>query len=634
MADFRRTTLAAALTLTVLGVVPACSSDPDPADTFKSFTEALSKNDISGLTMLDSAGKSLTGATAQTALTTLEGDLSTYKPAVAVKTKPKASKDEAAGQATVTWPLATGVTWTYDVTVQLKKQSKQWVAVFAPTAVHPGLHEGDKLTLKRTAADRGNILDQGGQPITSNRPVVTIGLEPRAVTDIPSVTKTLADAIATVEPGVKLDDLATKVKAAKPDGFYEVITLRREKYDQIKGRVQPLPGTRFKEGTKVLGPNSTFARALLGTVSDVTKEVMDKNPGKYRLGDQVGQGGLQQRYDERLRGAPALTVVIPAVKGGAAEQQLFTSQASAGAAIKTTIDPAVQNAAETALAAETRPWSLVAVRVSDSSTVAVANGPGAAGVNTALTGSLPPGSTFKTVTTISLLDSGSVAPDTNVPCPATFQVEGRSFKNAEDEVLGDSPFHTDFAKSCNTAFVSLAPKLGADGLAKTAATLGIGAQWDMGTDAFSGSVATGGSATDQAAAAFGQGKTLVSPVALAGVAAAVARGQWKQPLLVLDPAPAKPAADGPALKGSTLDALRPMMREVVTAGTAASLKNVNGLYGKTGTAEHDDNAPDKTHSWFMGYRGDLAFVVFVQDGGLSTQAAVPLAGKFLAALPA
>lgn len=76
-----------------------------------------------------------------------------------------------------------------------------------------------------------------------------------------------------------------------------------------------------------------------------------------------------------------------------------------------------------------------------------------------------------------------------------------------------------------------------------------------------------------------------------------------------------------------------MMREVVTAGTGSALKDVPGeVYGKTGTAEYDDN-PAHTHAWFVGWRGDVAFAVFVEKGGASTASAVPMAERFLRALP-
>ncbi len=55
-------------------------------------------------------------------------------------------------------------------------------------------------------------------------------------------------------------------------------------------------------------------------------------------------------------------------------------------------------------------------------------------------------------------------------------------------------------------------------------------------------------------------------------------------------------------------ALRTMMRAVVTSGTAAGAGLPGGTAGKTGTAEFADG----THAWFIGYRDDVAFAVFVQ----------------------
>jgi cell division protein FtsI/penicillin-binding protein 2 len=76
-----------------------------------------------------------------------------------------------------------------------------------------------------------------------------------------------------------------------------------------------------------------------------------------------------------------------------------------------------------------------------------------------------------------------------------------------------------------------------------------------------------------------------------------------------------------------------MMREVVTSGTGTALKGVKGkpVYGKTGTAEFDEKSKD-THSWFIGYQGDVAFAVMVQKGGAGAEAAVPIVEKFLNSL--
>jgi cell division protein FtsI/penicillin-binding protein 2 len=120
---------------------------------------------------------------------------------------------------------------------------------------------------------------------------------------------------------------------------------------------------------------------------------------------------------------------------------------------------------------------------------------------------------------------------------------------------------------------------------------------------------------------------------MASVAAAVARGQFKQPTLVLDPKPAKPAPDGSPLDATAVGQLRQMMREVVTGGTGTALKSVKGkpVYGKTGTAEFDSDSKD-THSWFIGYQGDIAFAAMVQKGGAGADAAVPVIDRFLTTL--
>jgi cell division protein FtsI/penicillin-binding protein 2 len=271
--------------------------------------------------------------------------------------------------------------------------------------------------------------------------------------------------------------------------------------------------------------------------------------------------------------------------------------------------------------------------VTDGAVLAAANGPDGGAENLAFTAQVPPGSTFKMVSALGLLDAGAVTLDAKVDCPKVFTVEGRSFRNADNFALGNVPFRTDFAKSCNTAFARLAPRLGPDGLAKAGAALGLGGAWDLGVQAFSGKVSTGGAAPERAAAAFGQGTTVVSPLAMASATAAVAGGRWQQPKLLLDPAPASAAAPGPQLRATSVQPLKTMMREVVQVGTGKALLDVPGgpVYGKTGTAEYDDN-PAHTHAWFVGWQGDVAFAVFVEKGGSSTSSAVPIAERFLRAL--
>lgn len=72
--------------------------------------------------------------------------------------------------------------------------------------------------------------------------------------------------------------------------------------------------------------------------------------------------------------------------------------------------------------------------------------------------------------------------------------------------------------------------------------------------------------------------------------------------------------------------LRAMMLQTVSDGTATALRDVPGLGGKTGTAEFGDNT--RSHGWFAGIAGDIAFATLVVDGDTSTPA-INVSGDFL-----
>ncbi|MBB5869955.1 cell division protein FtsI/penicillin-binding protein 2 [Allocatelliglobosispora scoriae] len=630
----RAAALACTLILSTATLV-GCSDDPSPDDPLALFAAGWSAGQFdSKLAFASPTGQAVNPSTVADELKAYGGTLG--KPVVKVTGKATGSETAVTGPITVDWALPGGQHWTYPSQVRLTKAGENWQVVWEPKIVHEKLNPGDSFATRSLTALRGDVIDAKGQPIVSKQPVVTVGIEPRKVKDLPTLLLVLDGEFKKV--GITLDfaDVPARVKAAKPDGFVELVTLRRPAYMTIRDIIQPLEGTAFIEGELPLAPSRVYARALLGSVGDVTKEMMDAAPGKYEIGDQVGMGGLQKKYDDRLRGTEGARVVIShkGADGGVVDITAHEVAAVNGSPLKLTLDAKTQNAADKALAGKKdRRTSIVAIRISDGQVLAAANGPDGGGENLAFTAQVPPGSTFKVVSAFGLVDNGSVTPDTIVACPKEFSVSGRVFHNAHDFELGDVAFRLDMAKSCNTAFASLAPKLGPDGLASAGMALGLGTPWDLGADAFSGAVSTGGSDVERAAASFGQGTTVVSPIAMAGAVAGIARGQWKQPTLVLDPAPAKPAPDGAALKPATVDALKLMLREVVTMGTGKTLSDVPGgpVYGKTGTAEFDGD-PSHTHAWFVGWQGDVAFAVFVENGGDSTSSAVPLTEAFLRAL--
>ena len=630
----RVTAVAAALTL-VCGGLAACSKD-GPDGTLKDFLAGWRSGNLSAVGFVGADGGKVSADAVVDQLHTLSGDLAKQSLVLTAVGSPKTTGDIASSAIKLDWTLPGGAAWSYQSTVRLTKQgSKGWRVVWEPAIVQSELQTGDKLAVRRVSAKRAAIQDAAGQPIVTPRDVVVVGVSPEKITNLAQLQKDLAAAFKKINVTVDMSNLADRVKNSDPGAFIELITLRRPDYDKIRNAVRPLAGTVFRVETRNLAPTRAFARALLGTADDATAEDIDNNPDGVAQGDVVGHGGLQERYDATLRGTSGISVVIArvAADGTVTSTQLYSTKAVDGQPIKISIDEKTQTVADAALATQKQASSLVAIKVSDGSVLAVANGPDGGTVDTALSGQVPPGSTFKTVSAYGLLQRKLVTANSVVACPKTVTVDGHEFKNSGGEALNNVPFHVDYAKSCNTAFVGLSSKLGAAGLQTAAGDLGLGGQWDLGIDAFSGKVSPADSPTELAAATFGQGATVVSPLAMASVAAAVARGQFKQPKLVLDPAPAKAAADGASLDAAAVDPLRAMMREVVTGGTGTALRDVKGkpVYGKTGTAEFDENSKD-THSWFIGYQGDVAFAVMVQKGGAGAEAAVPIVKNFLTAL--
>lgn len=72
------------------------------------------------------------------------------------------------------------------------------------------------------------------------------------------------------------------------------------------------------------------------------------------------------------------------------------------------------------------------------------------------------------------------------------------------------------------------------------------------------------------------------------------------------------------------------MREVVTSGSGEALAGITGNPGaKTGTAEFGGEGESRTHAWMVGFRGDVAFAVFLEGGGAGGADAGPVAARFL-----
>ncbi|MFG3272647.1 MULTISPECIES: penicillin-binding transpeptidase domain-containing protein [Streptomyces] len=342
--------------------------------------------------------------------------------------------------------------------------------------------------------------------------------------------------------------------------------------------------------------------------------------------------GLREKYGKKAGGKAGIELRV--VRGKAAKAKdlsdktlLELSKGTPGT-VKTTLDPALQAAAEKQVAKKARS-SVVLLRVSTGEILAAANA--SPGFNTAFQGSLAPGSTMKVITSSLLLEKGLASADKKHPCPKYFTYGHWKFQNDDKFEIKNGTFKASFARSCNTAFISQAPKLKNDDLTKEAQQVfGLGLNnWAIGVPTFDGAVPVQ-SAAQMGASLIGQGGVRMNPLNMASVSATVKSGTFHQPYLV------SPDVDGRTLAkasrtmpASTLSQLRELMSYTAAYGTAAeAMSGVGGDVGaKTGSAEVDGQK--KPNGWFTAYRGDLAAAGVVQQGGHGGSTAGPIVAALL-----
>ncbi|MGW3986804.1 penicillin-binding transpeptidase domain-containing protein [Streptomyces sp. NPDC004830] len=379
-------------------------------------------------------------------------------------------------------------------------------------------------------------------------------------------------------------------------------------------------------------------RLVTGEAGTPPVKALDRDGGELTTAKYASIGplldGLREKYGKEAGGTAGIELRV--VRGKAAkgkdlsDKTLVELSEGTPGTVRTTLDPGLQAAAERQVARKARS-SVAVLRVSTGEILAAANA--SRGFNTALQGSLAPGSTMKVVTSSLLIEKGLASADKKHPCPKYFTYGHWKFQNDDKFEIKGGTFKASFARSCNTAFISQAPKLKNDDLTKQAQQvfgLGLG-NWAIGVPSFDGSVPVQ-SAAQMGASLIGQGGVRMNPLNMASVSATVKAGTFHQPYLV------SPDVDGRELatasrtmSAKTLSQLRELMSYTARYGTAAeAMAGVGGDTGaKTGSAEVDGQK--KPNGWFTAYRGDLAAAGVVQQGGHGGSTAGPIVAALLKA---
>ncbi len=260
--------------------------------------------------------------------------------------------------------------------------------------------------------------------------------------------------------------------------------------------------------------------------------------------------------------------------------------------------------------------------------------PGKPLLNRAVSQTYPPGSTFKVVVTAAALGAGATPEDQLTAAPQiTLPDTATTLENYNGSTCGGAPtasLREALARSCNTAFVELGIKTGADALTDQAAALGVGGQ--MPGVPFPVADSTVGSIPDDAAlgqSSIGQRDVALTPLQNAMIAATVANGGVRmQPQLVSElqgPDLSNLATTNPVSEGQ---AMSPQVAATLTDLMIGSENNTSGtgkipgvqIASKTGTAEHGtDPRNTPPHAWYIAFapaqNPTVAIAVIVEDGG-------------------
>lgn len=621
MARRARGPLALLVVVGLVAALPACGGggSPGPEQTVEQYLRAWNRQD-------DAAMVRLTRKPPADLAETLAGIRAELR--ISAETHEAGAVTEDEDRATV--PVRSTFTsepwgeWSTEGTLTLTKRDDTWKVRWERAQLTTAATPETRFALDTTWPDRAPVLGAGGVELTPLGPMTRVGIQGSRVTDVGALSSALRLAGAS---DARINDAVASANR-NPDWFIPVVEITAARYAEIRDAIYPVPGTVFQQFSARQTVTPGLAAHVVGTTGPITAELLTQLGAPYGPNDTVGRRGVEAQYERQLAGTPGATIRVTDASG-ATVATLAEFPAQPGAPVQLTIDPGVQAAAEAALEGLPDEGAIVVVRASTGEVLASASVPTSRELDIALRGQYPPGSTFKIVTTAALLEQG-LTPGSVLACPATVTVNGRVFRNYEGEAAGSLTLADAVRTSCNNAFINGMEGVGLDVLPKVAAQFGLGVDPQLGLGAYGGSVPAPVSADEQAATAIGQSKVTVSPLAMAGVAAAVASGAWHAPRLVAgapnDTVPARP------LDAGVVSALQSMMAAVVTGGTASGARLPAGTHGKTGTAEFGSGSPPPTHAWFVGYRDDLAFAVLVPNGGVGGQVAAPVAARFLTAL--
>jgi len=515
---------------------------------------------------------------------------------------------------------------------------------------HRQLAENNRVRLIPRPPERGKILDRKGKVLVGNRISYSVFLWPVAnrESDWQPVIQKLSDIL-----DIPAEQIQNKLIQA---GYYSPSLVRIAKglnpsqLTALAESNQVLEGVQIQAEAVRYYPHGEVAAHVLGYTGELSEQDLKSLQGAgYRLGDIIGQMGVEAAFESYLRGEwGGQQVEVDGM--GKVIRVLGEKPSQSGRDIALTLDLELQQAAEIALG--DRKGAIVAIDPRNGAVRAMVSRPTFDPnlfskhitnaqwlklqsqefpfLNRALQG-YPPASTFKIVTTTAAIESGRYPIHTVLRTFPFLTIGGNQFWDWNRAGFGPLDFTGAMAWSSDTFFYQTAVGMGAAPLIEWTRRYGFGQKTgiEIGNEEAAGlvpdetwkqqEVKEPWYVGDTVNMSIGQGFLQASPLQVAVMFAVVANGGDRvQPHLLKDYEESRSWRTSLNLQPDTLETLQEGLRGVITYGTGKALNvpHLPSLAGKSGTAE---DPPRESHTWFGAYgpidHPEIVVVAFGENSG-------------------
>ncbi|MBD2140228.1 penicillin-binding protein 2 [Anabaena sp. FACHB-1250] len=514
--------------------------------------------------------------------------------------------------------------------------------------------ESNRVRIIPKQPERGNIFDRNGKLLASTRYPRSVYLWPMAhkKSSWSVVGPRLAQILEIPQAEI---EKTLQESAVNPSSLIRIArNLNEAQVTALREYENELPGVEINTEAVRYYPYGKELAHVLGYTREITAEQLEKKKAQgYRLGDVMGQMGIEKAYEKLLRGEWG-GQQIEVDGSGRPLRVLGTKQAKSGNDLHLTIDLETQIAAEKALG--NRNGAIVAIDPKNGAILAMVSHPGFDPnifskqklsqkdweslqgsehplVNRAIS-AFPPASTFKIVTTTAGLESGQFSPDTVLQTYGSLTIGGTRFGEWNHAGFGPLGFVGALQWSSDTFFYQIGKRVGGPTLISWTRKYGFGQKtgFEFTTEEAKGLVPDENwkqkvwkrdwTVGDTINMSIGQGALQTTPLQVAVMFAVPANGGYRvQPHLLKDHEEAKSWRESLNLKPTTVKVLRAGLRKVVSEGTGKVLNTptLPPVAGKSGTAEAWRRGVKENHAWFGAYapadKPEILVVAFAEHSG-------------------